>query len=868
MARKPRSRKQPIGARARMAAVAGIARWAGFTWGGDNNPVFGRRKIKHVLVNWVATLVLAAGWFTHWQPWWKPLAVLSIAGIVYTAGRAARHLPARRKTVETIHAATKAAFKHPTSTRTMPMNPADRVKITAWSGAGKARAGAVVYEPEAPAAHPTYRASAERSIEAAVGGAVREGEAIHFTHDTAGQVSFAVIPADDPLIAQQRTRRWIETVVHQLFPSKRGQEPTTCGIAWADPSEGERPDVPQQVSVTTGSVDTTNARFRDDVESAFDKRVDRGVVFTYDWSTPGLLTITGNPPDSPESVRKLTGRKISDVTVGAMNSVKPAAAKATFVEVADWLPDDTPLRVAITMGTADFSNPVDRYRLEQSLDQALEQQWPDRVWLSEWDFGATTAMELAAVPSDHEQALRKRELRRLRQVVVDKFPAKRGQAAPDVEVHDWTTVQVTNDAGKAVTVARATKATVTFGTVDVSDPDTRLKFETHFDSLTSTNDWRYEWEPEAGRCVVTAVPVLRDFVPFPNPGTAEFHEWNDAFRKGIIFIGPAKGGYRPAINLNTSPHALVGGATGKGKSVLLTLFLFGALYNPDLYQLVVVDPKVTDFTWVGGYPNVLTYAPTDARQSTEQIAEAVKIAMDRMTSRQNLLSQFSGYRKLSDLRKGVRSGEVTSISADEIPMRLLVFFDEGGAAFTPSKDSDTKAVQDASRTDLENIGMLGRAMEVNIIMAAQKPGKDNIGTALREHLVNRISFKVSDSATSIQIMGNNMASTLLTDESPIGRGVFCDDTGRQMVFQCYYLPDNTDTVPARRVNPDAPDDAEDVTIVGVKERVAERLELDGWQRIITKTTMVRIPESGSNKGEPIECEAEQERWVRPDQVES
>lgn len=863
-------RRPPLGKRVAASLGGRAAAWARFTWGTDTHRVFGAKPLPHVLVNWIVLAACIATAVTH-PAWWEPVTAVIVLGLIYTIGRAARHLPARRKTLEALVATTTTAFRHPRSTRNAPIDPSTLAPVARWSGAGKPRAGAILYSADAPAGSPTGRAAAERSVESALTPHLKEGSAVVFVHDP-GKLSYEVTTADDDRVTRQQTRRWVETVIHQALPTRRGQEPTTVDVDWADPEEAGRPDAPSVITVGTGSNDTSSARFRDDVESTFDSRVQRGLIFTYDWSTPGLLTITGQPSGSPEAVRKITARKISDVTVGAVNRVNRTAAKNTTVEVLDWLPEDaksganTPFRIQIDMGTADFSAPMAQYALERALDQALEQQWPDRVWLPTWSFGASTTLTLDAVPTRHEQALQKRELHRLRQVVQDKFPPKRGQEPPDVEVDAWALVEVASDTGAAVTVARARHAMVRFGTVDVSQPDTRMAFEAHFDSLTDTNDWRYEWSPAQGQCEVTAVPVLPSFVAFPEPGTREFEEWNKAFRDGRIYIGPAKGGYRPYVDLSKSPHVLVGGSTGKGKSVLLTLCLFGVLWNPDMFEMIMVDPKVTDFTWVGGYPNVLTYAPTNATRAHEEIAEAVKTAMARMQSRQDLLGAFSGVRNLRALRKAIRDGKIDSMGIEEVPKRLLIMFDEGGSAYTPVKDKDAKEYQDASRTDMENIAMLGRAMEVNIVMAAQKPSKDNIGTALRAQLVNKIAVGVLDPTTSQQVLGNTLASDLLEDGSPIGRGIFVTDTGEQRVFQTYYLPDDDEEVDAVIATPDNPT-GPPVHLTGVKTRVAARLEADGWQRITRTETMTRIPESGPNKGQPITFDVDQEQWVHPDLIE-
>lgn len=859
-----RPRRVPLTERAMDSLRVSSGKWVQFTWGTDTQPVFGARFLPHVATNWIIAIGLVYGWVTHWATWWQPLAGTTVAGLIYTMGRAMRQIPARRKAADAIVAGTRETFKHPNGTQSAPVDPFSRVLVQTWAGAGKLRAGAVLFTAGSPAATSHGRVSAERALETVLAPHLSAGHAAVFTHRQ-DRVEFTVVDAESAAVLRQNTRREVEAVLHQLLPTKRGQAPTRVEVKFLAEDGASAPDVPTQIVVDTGGNNTADPRFRESVEKQFDARIDRGVVFVYEWATG--LRIHAAEPGSPEAVRKTAARKICDTTVTTVSQVARTAEKNTVAQVTSWLPEDaqrganTPTQIQVSMGTADFSAPWQQQSLERSMDRALEQIWPDRVWLAQWSFGAETVLELNAVPTDHEQALRKRELNRLRTVVQDKFPVNKNQTPPDVDVHDWTTITLPTGTGTAV-VARATEATVTFGTVDVTRPETRMAFELHFDSLTNTNDWRYEWNAPRGLVNVTAVPVLRDLVPFPEPGTKEFNEWNSAFREGKIYIGPAKGGYRPVIDLNTVPHVLIGGSTGAGKSVLLTLFLFGALMNPDIYELVVIDPKVTDFTWTGGYPNVLTYAPTDARESTQQIQEAIRLCHDRMTSRQNLIGMIPAVRNLHDLRRKIQDGTIDSMGVDGVPKRLLVFFDEGSSAFTPSKDPDRKAVQGESRTDMENIGMLGRAMEVNIVMAAQKPSNDNIGTAIRDQLGTRIAVGFLNTNTSEQVLGNTLANKLLSKQDPKGRGIVVDETGRELVFQCYWLPDDTDEI-SDPSDPDGPP----VKVTGVRQRVADRLKTDGWESIIETVQMTRIPEDGPDKGKPITFETEQEKWVHHSRIE-
>ncbi|GAA3143522.1 hypothetical protein GCM10020255_020880 [Rhodococcus baikonurensis] len=124
---------------------------------------------------------------------------------------------------------------------------------------------------------------------------------------------------------------------------------------------------------------------------------------------------------------------------------------------------------------------------------------------------------------------------------------------------------------------------------------------------------------------MTAVPRLPDQLAFPMPGTTAFDEAIALARKGVLRFGPQKGGGWLDWDLNETPHGLVGGKTGQGKSVALSIVLFYAMLLPDVYEVIVCDPKRTDFTWTPEFPSVVHFAATDT-----EIVDAVARAKRRM----------------------------------------------------------------------------------------------------------------------------------------------------------------------------------------------------------------------------------------------
>lgn len=275
--------------------------------------------------------------------------------------------------------------------------------------------------------------------------------------------------------------------------------------------------------------------------------------------------------------------------------------------------------------------------------------------------------------------------------------------------------------------------------------------------------------------------MLPEFVPFPAEDSEEHRRWQSSFRDGKVLLGPGDA----VIDFHRSPHTLVVAPTGAGKTNLLTLLVYGALANPDTVELVLVDPGAA-FRWADGHENVHRYAPTDAAASAEDVKTAATYAQTVVDERITLLREH-GAESLADLRRGVDEGAITGIAADDVPRRLVVVVDCADAVYTPQPDPTVREVQDAARASMHVVGMLGRAVEVNIVMAAQQPSPQNLGSAVMSQLGTRIALGRLPSAVSTRVLGNT-AATDMPEGTPKGRGRLHDDTGQRQQFQTYFLP--------------------------------------------------------------------------------
>ena len=90
--------------------------------------------------------------------------------------------------------------------------------------------------------------------------------------------------------------------------------------------------------------------------------------------------------------------------------------------------------------------------------------------------------------------------------------------------------------------------------------------------------------------------------------------------KTILAVGLGKDimGKVKWCEINATPHLLVAGSTGSGKSVCINCIIASILMRtkPDQVKLVLVDPKKVEFSMYNGVPHLLSPVVTDAKKAS------------------------------------------------------------------------------------------------------------------------------------------------------------------------------------------------------------------------------------------------------------
>ncbi|MEW9921832.1 FtsK/SpoIIIE domain-containing protein [Marimonas sp. MJW-29] len=213
---------------------------------------------------------------------------------------------------------------------------------------------------------------------------------------------------------------------------------------------------------------------------------------------------------------------------------------------------------------------------------------------------------------------------------------------------------------------------------------------------------------------------------------------------------------------SNSPHLLIGGTTGSGKSEALNTILAGITehYSPDEVRLQLIDPKGTELEHLSGSEHVDGEIGWDEEDAIEILARAV----DEMQAR---------YAKFKSSKvKTLGAYNAQASEGTRIP-RWVIVLDEY---------ADLTSEAEAKKTiegHLKRLAQKARAAGIHVIIATQKPDASVISTNLRSNLPAQLALRVKSATESRVIMDDPGA------ESLTGKGdAFFKESGVLTRVQC------------------------------------------------------------------------------------
>jgi hypothetical protein len=213
-----------------------------------------------------------------------------------------------------------------------------------------------------------------------------------------------------------------------------------------------------------------------------------------------------------------------------------------------------------------------------------------------------------------------------------------------------------------------------------------------------------------------------------------------------VIIGQSPAGDIVIDDLAEFPHLLVAGATNSGKSVFLRSLLLCLMqqYRPGALELLIIDPKQTDFSFFDNLPYLRGGSVlTDRNAAKEALLELVNHEMPR---RQQLMRGRS-----------LKIKEFNQRYPDEALPPIVAMIDEYAQLISimPKKDAD------AFEQDLMSLAAVARSTGIHLILATQRPSADVVTGVLRANLDSRIAFKVASATNSRIVLDQGGAENLL-----------------------------------------------------------------------------------------------------------
>jgi S-DNA-T family DNA segregation ATPase FtsK/SpoIIIE len=254
-------------------------------------------------------------------------------------------------------------------------------------------------------------------------------------------------------------------------------------------------------------------------------------------------------------------------------------------------------------------------------------------------------------------------------------------------------------------------------------------------------------------------------------------EWDRSRAILPITLGRDLEGRPVVTDLAKTPHLLIAGATGSGKSVAINTLITGLVYRYTEKHLrfLMVDPKMVELSMYNALPHMRHQVVTDSRDA----AKVLKWGVYEMGRRYELL-HANGARNIADFNRKVEEGKPLRHPARAARSLTTV---NAEAPDTPPPAPQAEAYQDGVlpyiviivdeladlmmtvqgevETPLAMLAQKARAIGIHLILATQRPSVNVITGLIKANFPSRVAFRVASKVDSRTILDQNGAEALL-----------------------------------------------------------------------------------------------------------
>ncbi len=229
---------------------------------------------------------------------------------------------------------------------------------------------------------------------------------------------------------------------------------------------------------------------------------------------------------------------------------------------------------------------------------------------------------------------------------------------------------------------------------------------------------------------------LRDLIEDPR--------FERAQSKLTCALGKSIAGENIYVDIESTPHLLVAGATGMGKSVCINSLLVSLLYKakPDDVRLILIDPKRVELSNYNGIPHLLVPVVCEPKKSLGALQWAVTEMEERF-----MAIEEAGVRNIKEFNQKVEKGYNA-----ETMSRIVIVIDEL---------ADLKMAVPDIEGHITRLTQKARAAGIHIIIGTQRPSVDVLTGLIKNNIPSRIAFRVPSQVDSRTILDEVGADKLV-----------------------------------------------------------------------------------------------------------
>ncbi|HUX37208.1 MAG TPA: DNA translocase FtsK [Rectinemataceae bacterium] len=208
-----------------------------------------------------------------------------------------------------------------------------------------------------------------------------------------------------------------------------------------------------------------------------------------------------------------------------------------------------------------------------------------------------------------------------------------------------------------------------------------------------------------------------------------------------VALGKDIAGEVQFIDLTQTPHLLIAGSTGSGKSVCVNSIILSILFrrSPEEVRLLLIDPKIVELKLYNDVPHLLTPVITEPKRAFQ----ALQYCICEMERRYAMLDRLG----VRDIRSYNRKVKEKALGQERLPYIVVIIDEFADLMATTGKELEST---------LARLAAMSRAVGIHLVLATQRPSIDVITGLIKANIPSRVAFMVAskfDSRIIIDMVG-------------------------------------------------------------------------------------------------------------------